>query len=378
MRTNSIGAIILALATTGAYAQDAFNIDCTSVLSKELLDTTSTSIGQEIILDLKNDICSREFESASSARNYTRSGGVEIKIPSYVDMSVKDAKNRSRTDYSVKDSVFCDQSSREVSDLASNEFRTSTARLALDAFKYCVAKQDGGLFMTYEISEQGRLLRAEIIKRPKRTGPTTYIIEGLSVRAPDGTSAECEIRAANVREKLNKGQPFEIKVPTVNLTCIKTGKEFAAIDLATTDVDFAITMPSELSPESEYSILAERLSKTQKELSDARVQIIEAQRALASESEALEATANKLTQTQSSLGNANSILSRYKRADVMVFYTGDQPQRKHIHNFGPGHFQNKRARDMCRTEMGGTLSKLRLVTTFAGHTFKDGLCIPDK
>lgn len=234
------------LAATSGLAQETWNVDCSSVLSEKLLDTTSTDTGVELILDFQKDICSRDFETKEAAQSYARSGGLGLKIPSYGELSVTDAKTEGRSSFSYKDSVFCDQSSSEVANIAASQFKTSTAKFAFDAFKFCVDRQDGGTFMTYNVSEQGRLLRAQITKRVTANTRLTYAIEGFSVVAPQGTDATCEVRTKDIRETLKEGQPVEIEVATANITCFKSGDDFAVIDIATTESDFGITMPSEV------------------------------------------------------------------------------------------------------------------------------------
>lgn len=230
-----------AFLSSAVAAQEVAQVNCGIALRESAIDSTNVSVGIDLINDLKRDICDRSFESEEAAAQYARSGGVTFGMFDFFDFGVSDNKSRLRTNYNVKDSVFCSETARNIAAKSNIGFNERVGRFALQAFERCVElTQSSGLWMTYDVIERGRILRATMTRKSDATTPLSYNITDLDIQALDGATVNCSID----QDRIIEGEPINVNAGTARFTCVKEGDGAAVIDLRTDVTEFTLTMPS--------------------------------------------------------------------------------------------------------------------------------------
>lgn len=262
---------VLSAAASTALAQV---VDCGEVLrQKNVIDTRDYSFGNEIIDQMKSDICSRDFESQSAAESYARNGGSTVGVFDLFDFSISDAKDSRKSVYSIKDSNFCSKSTRSIAIDKNLNFHERIGQYALSTFQKCVeTTQSSGLWMTYDVIESGEILVAKLMRKATSGTPLGYEITDLDV----STTGDAEVTCTVNNDELSSAGRIPINAGTARFTCTKTGGGAAVIDLRTNISEFSLVMPSQMSVEqreiealaADIAALTNQVGTLNKELGD--------------------------------------------------------------------------------------------------------------
>lgn len=280
MNTNfSAGVLGAVIATTIALSAGAQEppVDCTAVLSSDVLDRTEVTQGINIITRLREDICSREFESATAAREYARSGGATFGMDGIFDFGINDAKNRTATNYTVSDSKFCSMSTRDIAGQAGLDFTNVVGKYALRAFESCVdATSQSGLWITYDVRELEGILTASILRRLTGSAqPDDLAINEVEiVVSGEGTNVECQLPGDVIATSGidTFDVPIEVAGTVSSIPCTKTGPGGAAIIIRTSSGDLE---PLEMLSQREIEARDADAEQTEVELLANRVGVLE-------------------------------------------------------------------------------------------------------
>lgn len=275
---NSSLAASIAIAASAAFAQDQHpGVDCEAVLSSEVLDRTEVTQGINIITRLREDICSRDFESASAAKDYARSGGATFNVDSLFDFNINDNKRRTASHYTVSDSKFCSMSSQQIANESSLDFTDVVGQYALRAFESCVEDtSQTGLWITYDVREQVGILTANILRKIAGTSRTGLEINEIEiVVSGDGTNIECRLPGDVIAT--SGFDTFEVPVEVAgtvsSIPCTKTGSGGAAIIVRTSLSDLG---PLEMLSDEEIEARDAEIQQTELEAVASRVAALEA------------------------------------------------------------------------------------------------------
>ena len=270
-------------------------IDCSAVLSRDLVNIRDISVSESIISNMQSDICSQEFESASQAQSRMRDGGWTLNVFGYFDNALVDSTNTGSSAYNVRNSEFCDKSASELSRSLGTDFLETNAQFVLQAYQECVRiTEESGLWMTYEIVEDGSALRGVLRRKASPNTPLGYEIEDLSISTTDSASVDCNLASNGDEFSGDAIQARSVNAGTATFTCIKRGEGAAFVDLRTSIVEFPLYMPSEtVNDHAEVDALRDRIVQLEASYGESQTELQEL-RAIAGNPVNLLALSNRL------------------------------------------------------------------------------------
>lgn len=236
-------ATILLIAPDILYSQP---IDCGQVLNENFVNTTSTVVSEQIISKIQTDICNQTFLSQELASERLRSGGWSLDVFGYFENSLVDRTSRTATDYSVRNTEFCNKSSNQLVRSAGTNFLEVNGRFVLEAYESCVETAGGNrLFLTYETHGFGNdsVIAGDLIRTLSNQGSFTYDILGFSV-TPSNAGVSCVLGSGDNGTALLATPITTVDRSPVSISCSKSVDVTAVINIQTTEGDFKIVSPS--------------------------------------------------------------------------------------------------------------------------------------
>ncbi|MEL6171409.1 MAG: hypothetical protein AAFR02_05270, partial [Pseudomonadota bacterium] len=298
--------------------------DCSVVLSNNLINTKSSSSSEKIIASMQADICSKDFESVQSAREYLRSGGWSLDVFGYFDNALVDRKQTSASAYSVKNSEFCNKSAASFSQTMGSNYLETNGKFVLDSFNKCVRDVSQNIiYMDYRInnSDELQVISGSIHRKVASGSSLDYQLDGIAV-LPISDKVSCQVQNSMINVNNGNQDAMRISSTPASFSCIKPSDTVASIDIITSEGSFNIIAPAADDIERE-----EVITRLQQESANVSVKLTTAEAALTTATQEASRLSTQLTQANQRVAaeaaRANTLKGRLDGLRVYSAYYGD-------------------------------------------------------
>ena len=299
-------------------------INCQSVLQDSLVDRRSSAVSEILISSMKNDICSRDFDTYEEAKSYMRSGGWDLEVFELFDNSLKDNKSTNASVYRVSDSQFCSSSASDLAQSFGANYLEINGRFVLEAYNQCI--RDTGIdktFIAFELIGSGddQVIDAALYRviGGNDTTSLSYELESFSV-VPSDAGVECQFQGQAVPEELTF--PVTINATPARIACAKTEDRNVSILISTSEGDFSIPMQS--MPDSEIltqnATLSVALQQAESELSEVQGELNAVQGRL---SDAESRASSAIAERDARAAEVGRLQNRINGVTLFSVYNGD-------------------------------------------------------
>ncbi|MEQ9506080.1 MAG: hypothetical protein RLO80_07390 [Hyphomonas sp.] len=185
---------------------------CDSIIEQRAFNKRDVSKTTSIASTVKDDICSKSFDSAEKAKNAANSEGFDVGIKAFQVGASRSTQQGSQS-YSVKESAFCSNSLRENSQLSSDIDSEVVVDVAIRAWEKCIDSTNAsGSWLEYEIDPDGKFWTGFVRTRINNDSLMRKITSISIVPSEAKAEVECQLG----------GDPLSWGKLSIDLTNAKT------------------------------------------------------------------------------------------------------------------------------------------------------------
>lgn len=226
MRT--LKTIPLLLLSLSAFADDY----CSIVLETKAFNVEKQKSSQDIVDQVRNDICSKTYSNAGEARSSAKASGLDVGYAGF-QLGGSQAKQDGSSSYDIRQSDFCQASSSNFQKKLAEESSKTTTDIALRSWLDCIDKQSvSKAYIQWEPDRTGRSLHGKI-HFSKRSGRLDEKIEGIIFQPADfpKDQVKCQIGAKTFLASELEQQPILLDDVETPFACSKLEGSYESKDL---------------------------------------------------------------------------------------------------------------------------------------------------
>lgn len=265
-----IGLFALLHSNTDALSQDF----CGIALKEKAYDVKRSRVRHDVVVELKNDVCSRSYESVSSAKQVARASGFGLEYKG-IELDFSGSKRMESGEYKVSESNFCKATASDLREAYDSDYESQVAGIAVEAWLECVrSSSENQLFIEYASTTEGDAITGSL-NTTANNGTLVRTITGVSIVGPNAGDVTCEIASSVKVDGTGLSEPIPITAGRTNFSCSKTGDgelriafqtNVGATDFATLLSKAALAKEAEVSASKEIKKLTKHIKSLESKI----------------------------------------------------------------------------------------------------------------